>query len=335
MKRLLSEWIHLLLPDRNYIPRKIFFRVDAGNRWGLSFGHLFRCILLANVFKKSYDSEIIFLMRNYADGIQYARDSGLSIKVLPESLQLREERESIVELAEQFEANVLVVDLPYQNVDTSYFSSLRRKGLWIIFLDDSRFISPTADVILNSSIRASDKIKKVKNIRYLLGPRYFLYEGPQCADCCGRKGENLHVVITFGGSDPFGLTGRVLRALAQKRWRDVEFTIILGPGNIDVERVQMAIQKNPNKMRLSLNPPALSLFFLKCDLAICAGGRTLYELNALNVPAFAIASIEHEALEIRAFLQHNMLSAGLEAWNTQEFITQLAQILTFLRVSRA
>jgi spore coat polysaccharide biosynthesis predicted glycosyltransferase SpsG len=327
----LSEWIHLLLPDRSYVPQKILFRVDAGKIWGLSFGHLFRCITLASVFQKLYNSATVFLMRNYTEGIQYARNSGQHVKIIPDDLNFRKERELIIKSVKQFRPDVVVVDLPYQDVDMSYFPYLRSKGIWILFIDESRFINPDADVILNSSIRAVNNTKQVENIRYLLGPEHFIYEGAQRTNFIGKKYDTLTVVITFGGSDPSGLTLKVLAALAKKRWNNVGFKVIFGPGNVDVERAKVYVQENTNTIQMFHNPPDIYPFFLDCDLAVCAGGRTLYELHTLHIPAFAIASIEHEAPEIRAFLQHNMLIAGLEYWNEEEFLRQLDQTINFLR----
>jgi spore coat polysaccharide biosynthesis predicted glycosyltransferase SpsG len=269
-------------------------------------------------------------MRDHADGIEHAQNAGQEVRIMPEKLTNQQEQELILIYTEQFGADVMVIDLPYHDVDTSYFTYLKKKGMWTIFIDDARYISPDADVILNSSILAVNKTRQVKNIRYLLGPDYFIYDEPQRSKHSWKRGETLNVVVTFGGSDPAGLTLRVLESLSKKQWTNVAFKVILGPGYTDHQLVKKCILKILNSIQIFSNPPDLYPFFLDCDLAICSGGRTLYELHALQVPTFAIASIEHEIPVIQGFLERNMVVAGLQSWNEQEFQRLLDRSLNMI-----
>ena len=327
MPKPLSEWIDLLLIDEQ-IPENIVFRVDAGRIWGLSFGHVSRCLTLARRFQKSYHSETLFLMRDYAEGVEYARNAGQQVEIMPVDITCRQETDRIMETAKAFKADLVIVDLPYQDVDTSYFTSLRRRGTKIIFLDDCRYISPDANIILNSSILAVEKTQQIQHIRYLLGPEYFIYEDLQRDMGSYKSKKRRRVLITFGGSDPSGLTLKVVETLCKKHWDGVKFTLVLGPGYSGLEQINKCLQGGMNSIQVVCNPPEMYPLFLESDLAICAGGRTLYELYVSGIPTFAIASIEYEIPVIQAFLKQHLLVAGLTGWDEQEFTNGFEKALT-------
>jgi spore coat polysaccharide biosynthesis predicted glycosyltransferase SpsG len=148
-----------------------------------------------------------------------------------------------------------------------------------------------------------------------------LNEQFQEASCKGRKQNNeLSVLITLGGSDLTGLTLNVLKALTKNDYCGFVFNVILGPGfkdNGDIDKVAGCF---PDKINVFRNPPDLLPFFVECNLAICAGGRTLYELNALKVPTIAISSIEHEMITIKAFKEKGMILGGLNKWDECDFL---------------
>ena len=159
----------------------------------------------------------------------------------------------------------------------------------------------------------------------MLGSEYFIsdeqFEAVQRK--VRRQNDLFSVLITFGGSDPTGLILKVLKTLAKSTYPEFVFKIVLGPGFTEEEDVDDIVACFPSMIEVFKNPPDLLPLFIDCDLAICSGGRTLYELNTLKVPTLAIASIEHEAPVINAFLAQKKLMAGLWAWDEQEFIKQL------------
>lgn len=318
MPKPLKEWIHLLF-DADNIPKKIIYRVDAGKVYGLSFGHIYRCLVLARIIYELYGAENLFLMRNYIDGVTHVKNNGQRVSTIPIELSKVEEGKKVISVVEGFHADLLIVDLPYQDLDTTYFSDLRAKGKRIVFIDDCRYISPDVDVVLNSSILAKKKTKIVESIRYLLGTDYFIFKKPKSCKVFNDKRNGFNVIITFGGSDPAGFTLRVLKALVKRRWNDVVFKIILGPGYTEAKHVSEIVQDSANNFQVIYNPADIYHYFQNCDLAICSGGRTLYELQALNIPILAVASIGHEVPVIEAFLKKKLIIAGVGLWNNREF----------------
>jgi spore coat polysaccharide biosynthesis predicted glycosyltransferase SpsG len=292
------------------IPKKVFFRVDAGRIEGMSFGHLARCHILSKALKDYWNVETSFVMRNYTEGINNAL--ALDEKVLSIDARNSDWMRSVTD--------TIIFDLPTGPLQNE-LNIAKEKSIWTVILDDLNNKISRANVVLNSSVLADVSVYP-GNARLLMGPEYLiLNEQFQEASCKGRKQNNeLSVLITLGGSDLTGLTLNVLKALTKNDYCGFVFNVILGPGfkdNGDIDKVAGCF---PDKINVFRNPPDLLPFFVECNLAICAGGRTLYELNALKVPTIAISSIEHEMITIKAFKEKGMILGGLNKWDECDFL---------------
>ena len=283
--RSLREWIHLLF-ENNKNPKKVLFRVDAGRTYGLSFGHVSRCLMIARVLREEYGSEIMFLMRDFPDGINHVTRYGYTVRKFPVHPDC-EERGIVVDTIKEYQPDMLVIDVPYKNLDTSYFSKLREQGINIVFIDDSRFIYPNVDVLLNSNILAPKRMEKIHNpkyvnTRFLLGIDYFVFDESLLEETPVRTKGVYNILVTLGGSDPTLLTLKVLKALLEEDWTGYAFYIILGPGYSDLNEIETLIGGSRKEYHVVINPTNLIPFLKRCDFAICAGGRTMYEFFYLK-----------------------------------------------------
>ncbi|HDY87573.1 MAG TPA: hypothetical protein ENH82_05580 [bacterium] len=146
------------------IPRKVFFRVDAGRIKGLSFGHLARCNILSKTLKKYWNTETIFIMQNYTDGVKHADVLGETVTLVNDSRLNWLENLS----------DAIIFDLP-NGLGVDELAIAKEKGLWAIVLDDTNNNVPWANVVLNSSILAQS-MGYPKEARLLLGPEYFILD---------------------------------------------------------------------------------------------------------------------------------------------------------------
>lgn len=310
-------------------PKKVLFRVDAGRVWGLSFGHFSRCCILAKELQGSVNSEITFLMRDYSEGVDYARSFGWTVETLEMTLPKERHDLLVKEWISKIKPDYLVVDLPVDDPN-SYLDYARNDHILTVCIDDVSKRSFRADVVLNSSILADrDKYAGcLPTTRFLLGVDYFIMDEYSIKkDCDGHK-DRISVLMTFGGSDPSGLTEKTVRALAETPWDNVKFTVILGPGFKEEQNIIDAAKPLRDKMVIVRRPKEIKNFFIRTDLAICAGGATLYELYKIGKPCLAIASIKHEAAVIKRFIEKGLILSGLISWNKERFVSQLRDSLS-------
>ncbi len=288
----LQEWICQIFDNA---PSKVLFRVDAGRVGGLSFGHVSRCLILSNVLQEQFDTKSLFLMRDYEEGIAYIKATFKHIQTIPLQLTYELESQAIQDNIEDFQPDWLIIDLPYYDLNLSYLSQIRGKNVKVLFIDDSRYKVPPVDVYLNSSILAKKEILQPpeKSTKFFLGPEYFIFDENLLSTGIIYKNKYFNIAVTFGGSDPTGLTLKVLKSLLAKNWPEFCFWIIMGPGYKDVEQTEVLIKDRINFQTVR-NPGNLISYLQGCDFAICAGGRTMYELIYMGKSFFPIPSAKHE-----------------------------------------
>lgn len=318
----LPELCSLLLEDP-LATGPVLFRVDAGRLPGLSFGHLSRCLLLSRTLRNQ-GRPTALLMRELTDGVAFARSQGEQVlSPAPENLR-------------HHPARALVIDLPYEP-EPELLDEARHQGLQVVYLDDTGRPNIHADVVLNTSILARpDMYPRVR--RKLLGPEYFFLDARDLSlahrSRPNRKvSRSLHMVMTFGGSDPTGLTDKALTAMTALATEaglipqapDLRLDVVCGPGFASFNKVRtLAAQISA---RVLVAPPRLLPLLAEADLVICAGGRTLYECHALGIPVLAVASTPAEAAAVEAFVERGLIRSGLPAWDTQAFTQELSRIL--------
>ncbi len=316
----IKDLIHCLYKDYK-APKNVLFRVDAGRVKGLSFGHLFRCHILSGALKKYLHAKTNFFMKNHEDGIRQARLLGEHVVVVSndQSFCVPDEADSII------------FDVP-GGPHPRDLKLAEEKKLWTIVIDDIGNKIPWANVILNSSICAEPSMYPI-DTRLLLGMEYLILDErfEEVEKKVKKKSDPFTILITFGGSDPSDLTLKAMRSITKRHYVDTVFKVILGPGFKRLEDIKIMTSVAPNPVEVFHNIPDILPFFLECNMAICAGGRTLYELQKLKVPVIAIASIEHEAVTINAFKKKGMLEGSLLAWDEILFNKLLDDIILRLR----
>lgn len=283
-------------------PRQVAFRVDAGRLAGLSYGHLARCHMLSRFLRERCAAATRLLMRGLPDGVACARSLG----------------EAVVELGEDpvrlLPGEALVVDLPGGRQPRD----IPGQPAYTVAIDDMGRDPGQVDVVLNSGILARPEQypgarRTLLGLDALILPEEF-EQARRVPSASGRH----RVLATFGGSDPAGLTARVVRGLGRLDPAGMDLTVVLGPGFVDPD-AEEALAGYPGPLRVLRNPADMLPLFMECDLAVCAGGRTLYELVALEVPALAVASVAHEAPGVLEFARQGLALAGLPAWDEVQF----------------
>ena len=320
----LQEWIKI--PFEDHPPKKCLFRVDAGNYFGLSFGHLSRCLILAKVFKEIFDSECLFLMKDFNEGIQQAIISGIQVKKLPKNVTYRY---FISKFVLDYKPDCLIVDLPYPDENMSIYIELKKYGVKFFFIDDNRYHNPGADVYLNSQLLAHKKLQqnKLNNTIYFLGPEYFIFDETLIEKTFPiPENDCFNIVLSFGGSDPTNLMMKTVKELVNTQYLNNRYYIILGPGYMKQSALKTIIDKYDNFF-LVHNPENIIPYFQSSDFVICAGGRTIYELLYLKKNFMPIASAPHETDAISELFENNLIQYGMKQWSPKEFVSNLKKIV--------
>jgi len=119
------------------------------------------------------------------------------------------------------------------------------------------------------------------------------------------------VLVAMGGSDPYGLTLRMAKALS---YLDSVFRIrfVIGTGMKDAQKVARGLVMLKKNYETVEGADDLSIEYANADVALCAFGVTAYELAASGVPALYLSLNEDHLASASAFADAGMgISLGL------------------------
>jgi len=302
--------------------KKLLFRVDGGNVWGISIGHIKRAHYLATQLKGIYD--IVFLMQNYSDGVTYVKKLGWDVHTIPVG---DNSEQSIINFCKKTNPGIIIFDLVKFDypIFTHYAKS---QEICVIVFDIKGNIRGEPSIIINESfvpdLMHYDDVPA--ETRLYIGPDYFILP-PEYLDITKPvlNHDVKNVVITMGGSDPAGLTVKILDVLRNNPY-NLHYHVILGPAFKETEAVTI-LTKHLSNATIYKDPPNFIEILTWADIAMTSGGRTLMECSYLGIPPIVVPSIEHEELTAIEY-SHLTGAINIGIWKSPESHIKLKSALT-------
>ncbi|BDI60601.1 PseG/SpsG family protein [Qipengyuania nanhaisediminis] len=271
---------------------KTLFRCDATADTG--FGHLSRCIALAEAFALS-DVESVFVGMFDPAARDQLGEAGFECAGLSAPLGSKAARD---ELGGR-DADCIVLDS--YRADADYLAQLDALGSALVVIDDFRALHAyPCDAILNFTWEAPS-LGYPEGPALLLGPNYLLtrrklVETRVRSMTRARKGRVRKLLVAVGGSDPKGITARLLRVLGTIAG-DVQVRTI----SAEPEKLAPGLAAFADGSEALPRQPDLSEQLLWADAAITGGGLIKYEAAFMGLPAAAIAQNEGQDGETQDF----------------------------------
>ena len=222
--------------------------------------------------------------------------------------------------AEKVSGDLIILDI--QNTTTAFIKklkqdkkpeSLRRKVVSFEDLGEGRnHVDLLIDCNLDEEKSAGLPIQTLFGHNYaVLADEFETYHSKMRA----FKKPMESVLITFGGTDPHGLTS----VLAEKLLRvqpNLSITLLAGPGSKNISALKDLASKN-EKVKLLESTSEMAQTLFTYDAVFCAGGVTLHEAMAVGTPAFVINHVSHQAIKTdRAEKQGAAINLGMaDSWN--------------------
>ncbi len=151
-----------------------------------------------------------------------------------------------------------------------------------------------ADLLLNQNVGTTpaDYPRCGERTRLLLGPAFVLLRPEFRAQ--GRLARGGRLVVTMGGTDPACATERALGALLEPSAREIEADFVIGAANPRRAALLQQVEAHAPRLRALVAPPNLPEVFARAEVALTAGGSTLYELAYLGTPMLVLATAENQ-----------------------------------------
>jgi UDP-2,4-diacetamido-2,4,6-trideoxy-beta-L-altropyranose hydrolase len=274
----------------------IVFWVEASREIGM--GHLMECLAIRN---KLHSEGVLthFYINEYEPAEEKLRELGVNY-----SLLAREKKDNPIGKSNvQKECTTIVVN--HHAVSSNTLVSLKDDGWKVCVIDQLGNKNISADLLINYSI-VEDWINYnilQEDMVSLFGPEFTLLRGEfeePISSQKEKKVESQNVLISMGGVDRTGATIRLIEALSTLE-SNLMKTIVIGAGFAHRDKLGDRKNLGENNFVFKDNVERMSSEMSCADIAISAGGNTLYELAAMGVPTLVLWEDEHERILADSF----------------------------------
>lgn len=307
----------------------IWIRADANKEIGT--GHIMRCFSIATALKEG-GQEVCFLVADEAP-VELLQSRGQAYRVLHTSYDKMEgELEKLCAMAEQERPELLLIDSYY--VTPEYLEKLGGV-VRTAYIDDKNMFSYPVDVLINYNIYGDmlpyrEQAAKV-GMEFLLGASYAPLREEFSNQEYAVREQVEQVLITTGGSDKYNLAGKILeKVLAEEVLCDLHYHVVSGVFNQNLPKLE-ALQETYSNIHIHQNVTNMSELMKQCDVAITAGGSTMYELCAIGVPIICFSFVDNQEQIVETFVKKELVCFGGNYLIEQdELMTEVSNALILL-----
>ena len=253
---------------------------DGGQELG--FGHITRCISIAQAFlKHGYKSEFI------VNG-----DETIGSVLAEYTLHDWQNDNRLLEKIKY--SSILLIDSMF--VSEEKLLELESSNIPILFIDDEKQMNALEKGFVIDWTVMSEKrwslLEHKEHVTYLLGSNFTpLRPLFSKAKKTIIKERIQSVMITFGGSDIRNLTPKILEHLTQN-FPDITKNVVIGPGYKNVQVLETLKDSNTNLL-FHVDTQKMISLMQNSDIAIASGGQTLYELSFIGTPTIAVLVVKN------------------------------------------
>jgi UDP-2,4-diacetamido-2,4,6-trideoxy-beta-L-altropyranose hydrolase len=267
---------------------RIILLTECGSDIG--FGHVARCTALAHAFREAGREVELWIAADDATRSRLPVGSrAIGWYDLPD------------ESARELELAAAVVVDSYV-ATLSQIERVAQINRSIAVIDDWRRLPYRHGIVIDWTIGAEKFAypQRFADVRYLVGGRYCTMR-PEFGSAAERDFPETprSVLVTFGGADVRRLTAPVL-AMLHSEFPTLRLSVVVGAGVGD--RSFMVTQRDGRTtFHEACTAGEMSELMGRADLAICAGGQTLYELASQGLPPVAVRVVDNQTDDLREF----------------------------------
>lgn len=271
----------------------VAFRCDATPK--VALGHLRRCLALAEALRRA-GATAVFLCADDPAARATLAGAGFESVWLAHEVAVNDDLSATLAHLGSLRPALVMVDS--YAADDGYLAALRGGAPLVGCFDDLGRGGSPVDVVINGLPDAASHGYRAA-VR-LLGPRYLIL-GPEYWEPPPRTaaGTVREALVTMGGIDHYDLSSRLIR-LFDETLSEARLHVVIGP----YYKNRTAIRKAAAAARLAVAlheaPPSLRPLMAEADLAVSAGGFTLYELAAMGVPTVGVALWDNQRANVEA-----------------------------------
>lgn len=287
----------------------LFIRADGNET--IMTGHIMRCLSIAKAARSLGETPVFILA-----------DEGMLPLITAHGFEtlclhskwnhLEAELDALSDIIKYRGVSTLMLDS--YSVTKKYMQTLRGQ-VRLAYLDDLNAFTYPCDILVNYNHYAPLMNYPAQyagtDTRLLLDCSYaplreeFSNLPPfACAESVQR------VLITTGGSDLYNMAGQLVHAIKTSAGlQHLVLEVVCGKLNPHAETLQRLALQYPS-VTIHQNIETMAKLMQACDIAVTAGGSTLYELCACGTPSIFFTFADNQKFAKMAFADSLMLYAG-------------------------
>lgn len=286
---------------------KKHFAIRADANPQLGSGHIMRCLSIAKRLRLA-GQNCLFICADMSTA-DVIRASDFEIVSLGSRWnELDGELPNLGGIIRERGIGTLLVDSYF--VTESYLSGLCELTR-VVYIDDLDSFKYPCHALINYNCYAESLgyERQYSGIPLLLGTKYAPlreeFSGVPYRETVARVKSAL---ITTGGTDPLNVTGRLLGRLAGRPWfSGVKFNVISGGFNSNLDELRR-MEKMHKNIRLHVDTGEMARLMRESDIAVSAGGSTMYELCACGVPTVCLSLADNQLPGVRGFSARGIMA---------------------------
>lgn len=275
----------------------VAIRADGNNKIGL--GHIIRTMVLGNELKRN-NCKVTYVTQNNKETLDILKRNKFEFLNIEINTSLVDEIYIINKFMEDKKIDIFIGDS--FKIDKNYIANIKKYGKFIVIIDNLRDMSLGANLIINGGIYAYKLANDAEryNQKVLLGTKYFLIR-EQFKNINKRaiNKEVKSILITMGGADPMNLTPKFISMVSSING-NFKINVVVGNAFKNIKEIK-DIDKNNSQIKLYYNVENMADLMYESDIAISAGGITLYELSIVGTPTIVLIQAENQVLPSNIF----------------------------------
>ncbi|MCM1100294.1 MAG: UDP-2,4-diacetamido-2,4,6-trideoxy-beta-L-altropyranose hydrolase [Clostridium sp.] len=287
------------------------FIIRADGNAKIGAGHLMRCLTIGEAVRgRDPELEILFICAD-EDSAALAESHGFRTAVLHMDYRRPEPETAVWDRWVSGSDHIILVDSYY--VTDGYLDALGRYGS-VYLLDDLQEHAYPVSGVINYNLFAEERIYQSlyagRQVRILTGRDYIPLRQQFRNVSYEVRPQVRDVLLTTGGGDEANIAGAILDALYRP---EITYHVLVGRFSPWLESWQERASKTDN-LRISFDVQDMASLMRGCDLAVSAGGSTLYELAAVGIPILCFAyAANQEALA--DYMGRTQTAGNAGAWH--------------------
>ena len=270
---------------------KVVFRADASVKWGT--GHVMRCLALAEELQRHGMQVHFTCMEQPGHLIKMIKAQGYPCDTV-----------GLVDAIPPVQGDWLIVD--HYQLDFAWEVAMRKKFRHIMVIDDLANRKHDCDILLDQNDYLQDETRYGPLVPphciSFLGPSYALFRREfiqaKKRSVAREKEKVQRILLSFGGTDPAGMTWTFLQWWSQSEFAqnsEMELTIVIGQYCVNREKIEQYCRAN-EKVTLHIQTTKMAQLLCEADIAIGAGGVSLWERCYLGVPSITVVVAENQKM---------------------------------------